>query len=192
LTIDFPPFGKSKFNHERFSVFSYVNIVIGLCEHLGISSADFLGHSFGGRICILLSAIKPSLVHKCIYVDSAGMKPKRRIGYHYKVFKYKLCKKLGKNAQGGSRDYRALSPEMRSLFNNIVNTHLEAFAKEIVCPSLIVWGEEDKETPLYMAKRLNRLISDSELVVLKNAGHFSFLDCPLAFSSIVLNFLKEK
>ncbi|MBQ8443906.1 MAG: alpha/beta hydrolase [Clostridia bacterium] len=191
LLIDFPPFGKSKFNPQNFSIFSYANIVIGLCEHLNISTADFIGHSFGGRVCLIISALKPSLVHKCIYVDSAGMKPRRGIKYYAKVWKYKLCRKLGKTTHGGSDDYRALSPEMRGLFNNIVNTHLEEFAKEVVSPSLIVWGEKDDQTPLYMGKRINRLIDDSKFEVIKNAGHFSLLDSPLEFASIVLKFLKE-
>ncbi|MBQ8909288.1 MAG: alpha/beta hydrolase [Clostridia bacterium] len=191
LLIDFPPFGKSRFNPQNFSIFSYANIVMGLCEHLSISSADFVGHSFGGRICLIVSALKPSLVHKCIYVDSAGMKPRRNVGYHAKVLKFKLMRKLGKQVEGGSADYRALSPEMKTLFKNIVNTHLEDFAKEVVCPSLIVWGQQDKETPLYMARRLSRLIDDSKLVVLKNAGHFSFLDCPLQFATQAIEFLKE-
>ena len=47
LLLDFPPFGKSEFNPQNFTIFSYANIVIGLCEHLNINQADFIGHSFG-------------------------------------------------------------------------------------------------------------------------------------------------
>lgn len=47
---------------------------------------------------------------------------------------------------------------------------MTSFAKKIMCPTLIVWGDGDCETPMWMAKRLKRLISGSGLVVLENAG----------------------
>lgn len=192
LFIDFPPFGKSSFEVPFSSIFTYVNMLISLCEHLGISSADFIGHSFGGRILILLAVLKSSLVHSCIFVDSAGLKPKRKLSYRIKVFRYKLAKKFKKNIVAGSRDYLALSPDMRELFKNIVNTHLDEFAKKIKQKTLIVWGENDEETPLYMAKRLHKYIKNSQLKIIKNASHFAFLDGSLEFFLCVNQFLKEK
>ena len=190
LLIDFPPFGESEFPQPFISIFSYANMVISLCEHLDISSADFIAHSFGGRILLILAALKSSLVHKSIFCDSAGLKPRRGIKYHVKVARYKLAKRLNKKMEAGSADYRALSPSMKGLFNNIVNTHLDEFAKSVKSPSLIVWGEDDKETPTYMAKRLNKLIKSSKLVFL-NGGHFAFLESRFEFFATARQFLKE-
>ena len=53
-----------------------------------------------------------------------------------------------------------------------------------------MWGEEDKDTPLYMAKIMEKNIKDSGLVVLKNAGHFSYIDKSSEFNLITDNFLK--
>lgn len=192
LLIDFPPFGESIFEKPFPSIFTYVNMLISLCEHLKIASADFISHSFGGRILILLSILNSSLVQKCIFVDSAGLKPKRNLKYKTKVLRYKIAKKFHKKVCGGSRDYLALSPDMKDLFKNIVNTHLDGFAKKIKKSSLIVWGEKDGETPLYMAKRLNKFIVGSKLVILKDCGHFAFLEKKLEFFDVVNKFLKEK
>ena len=191
LLVDFPPFGKSEFSPAKWSIFSYANMIVSLCEHLKISSAIFVAHSFGGRILILLACLHSSLVQKCIFANSAGLKPRRGIKYHTKIWRYKITKKLGRNCNGGSRDYQALSPEMKGLFKNIVNTNLDEFARKIRQKTLIFWGENDRETPLYMAKRLGRYIKNSRLVKVKG-GHFAFIEEKLQFVSAVKEFLKEK
>ena len=191
LVIVFPTVGKSKKEIQGWSIYTYAQMLMSLCEHLKIKSVDIVAHSFGGRIAIILSAVECSFVHSCILVDSAGMKPRRSIKYHYKVVKYKLCRKLGKNTQNqGSKDYIALSPEMKKIFVGVVQTHLEAYAEKIKSPTLIFWGEKDKETPLYMGKRLNKLIQNSRLKVV-DGGHFAFLECKLQFHAIVKKFWEE-
>ncbi len=191
LAIDFPPFGKSAKDIEGWGIFTYAQMVMSLCEHLNIKSVDIVAHSFGGRVATILSAVECSFVHSCVLVGSAGMKPKRGIKYHCKVFKYKFCKKMGKNLQNqGSPDYQALSPEMKKTFVNVVETHLEEYAKQIKTKTLIVWGMEDKETPLYMAKRLNKLIKNSHLELL-NGGHFAFKENKYRFFNLVKKFWEE-
>lgn len=188
IVPDFPPFGESKSIVCSWTIFSYASMVISLCEHLGIKSLDVVGHSFGGRIAILLASLKCIDVHTCILVDSAGMRPKFSLKGRFKVLKYKTLKMLGKNVENmGSSDYLALPPCMRGVFINVVNTYLEGYLSKIHAKTLIVWGDLDKETPIYMAKRLNRKIKNSSLVRL-NGGHFVFLDCPLAFYKAVRDF----
>lgn len=192
LKIDFPPFGKSEKDPKDWNIFTYVSLVMSLCEHLHIDKADFVGHSFGGRVAIILSAVKCSLVHSCILVDSAGMKPKRTIKYMINLSKFKLAKKFGKDVSSfGSSDYLKLSPEMKKTFVSIVKTHLEEYAKIINSKTLIVWGKNDKETPLYMAKRLNKLIKNSTLEVIDSASHFPFLESKLEFYKIVNEFWED-
>lgn len=188
VAVDFPPFGKSSTEPCLWTIFSYASMVMSLCEHLGIHEVDILGHSFGGRIAILLSSIGCLNVHSCILVDSAGMKSKFSLKSHIKVLKYKTLKFFRKNVEGyGSVDYQALSPCMKGVFVNIVNTFLEPYLPKISAQTLIVWGKDDQETPLYMAKRLKRKIKNSRLTIL-NGGHFVFLDCPLSFYKVVREF----
>ena len=53
---------------------------------------------------------------------------------------------------------------------------LTELTKEIKVPTIIIWGKYDKDTPMYMARKLNRNIKDSSLVTYP-AGHYSYLDC---------------
>ena len=55
--------------------------------------------------------------------------------------------------------------------------------------TLIVFGDKDKETPLYMARALNKGIADSRLITIKDAGHFCFIDKPNKFNLEVREFL---
>lgn len=185
---DFPPFGESDTLVCSWTIFSYASMVISLCEHLNICEVDILGHSFGGRIAILLSSLGCINVHSCILVDSAGMRAKFSLSRKIQILKYKIKKRFGGNVEGlGSADYLALSPCMRGVFINVISTFLEPYLCKITCKTLIVWGDNDKETPLYMAKRLNKKISSSSLVVL-TGGHFVFLDSPLAFNKKLKEF----
>ena len=192
LTIDFPPFGKSEKIIENWNMYTYVGMLMSLCEHLRIDKCDVLAHSFGGRVAIILAAVKRSLVQSCILVDSAGMKPRRSLKFRLKQARYKLAKKYGKNLKStASPDYLALAAPNRPVFSSIVSTHLEEYCQRLALPTLLIWGEKDTETPLYMAKRMHKKIKNSKLQVISDAGHFPFFDRPLEFAMHINNFWEE-
>lgn len=78
---------------------------------------------------------------------------------------------------------------MQKSFKLIVNEHLDYALPNIKNSTLIIFGKEDKETPLYMAKKLHNGIKGSRLVVYEKAGHFAFIDKPLRFNMEVKEFL---
>ena len=129
-----------------------------------------------------------------LLVGCAGMKPRRGVRYHAKRLTYKTLKKISpslaekKIGLFASRDYLNLSPLMRESFKKIVNENLEECAEKITAPCLIVFGENDRETPLYMARKLNAKIKDSELIVLKNCSHFCFVERAIEFNEIAKEF----
>ncbi len=191
LEIDFPPFGKSE-EAQGWNVFSYANMVISLCQHLKIDKCHILGHSFGGRVAILISAFQKELVDKVVLVDSAGMKPKRKHSYYFKKMEFWLRKRFGLDTSlMGSSDYRSLSPNMKKTFSRIVSTHLEEYASLMKQKTLIIFGKNDKETPVYMAKRLNKLIKNSHLIIIEGCGHFCFQEKPHKFCLKVGQFLRS-
>jgi len=58
-------------------------------------------------------------------------------------------------------------------------------------PTLIIWGDQDRETPVGFRRKMNELIEGSKLEILKGAGHFSFLDKPEEFVKALLNFVSS-
>ncbi|MDB4897703.1 MAG: 3-oxoadipate enol-lactone hydrolase, partial [Firmicutes bacterium] len=67
---------------------------------------------------------------------------------------------------------------------------LEA-AANIICPTLLMTGDEDLLTPLHYSHELQRRIAGSRLVMLEQAGHCMFLEQPVRFAQIAADFFHE-
>lgn len=179
LFIDFPPFGNSQQPCEAWNLDNYVNLtqqtIEKVCLENNFSSVSLISHSFGGRVAIKLAT--KMKIKNLVLIASAGLKPKFSIKVKFSVLRYKILKRLGseKAKNMGSNDYRQLSPIMKQTFNNIIQENLKPFCKKIDSKTLIVFGNKDSQTPLYMGKRLNRAIKNSKLVTIKNADHFAYL-----------------
>ena len=184
VNFDFWGFGKSGQPQKALSIKDYADEVYEILKKENLKDVVLVGHSFGGRVAIKLAANYDDIIEKIVLVDSAGIKPRRGIVFKFKIFKYKLYKKLAQKKliknfdlkKYGSDDYRGLSDLMKQTFIKVVNEDLSKDAKLIKKPTLIVWGKNDKDTKLYMAKKLKKFIKDSEMIVFKNAGHYSYLD----------------
>jgi 4,5:9,10-diseco-3-hydroxy-5,9,17-trioxoandrosta-1(10),2-diene-4-oate hydrolase len=63
---------------------------------------------------------------------------------------------------------------------------------EIGCPTLIVWGAEDKLVPPRDADEFARLIPNARKVVWPQTGHVAMLERPAAFNGLLEAFLAEE
>ena len=199
--LDLPGFGKSQMPPIAWDTSDYAQVVAAFLEKFCISKAHLIGHSFGGRISIILSAEHPEKVDKLILVDSAGIKPRRTAKYYFRVGIAKIgkllrrCGKYGNHLANavsqrtGSKDYRDAG-DMRATLVKVVNQDLRAFLPRIAASTLLIWGENDKDTPVAFGQIMEKEIPDAGLVVLKEAGHFSYLDKFPQFCRIVASFLK--
>jgi len=204
LNIDFPGFGRSDEPPFPWGVEQYTVMLEKLLAAEGIERPVLLGHSFGGRVAILYASRND--VGKVILVDAAGVKPRRRLSYYYKVYKFKLGKILLKLALGpekaqaridaarsrkGSSDYSAASPMMRRVLSKVVNEDLRHVMPDIKSPTLLIWGENDTATPIHDAQIMEKRIPGAGLVSFPGCGHYSFLDNPRQFAAVLLSFLKS-
>ena len=185
IVPDLYGFGKSPLPESGLTLDGYVEGVRELIDVFG-GKAVVVGHSFGGRIGIRLSARYPDRVSGLVLTSAAGMKPKRGASYYFRVAGYKLGKRLGLDLSGaGSADYRNAVGAMRKTFVSVVREYLESDAARIQADTLLVWGDKDSETPVYMAKRLRGLIGKSALIVLEGCGHYAYLERMRQFAGIV-------
>jgi len=204
--IDMPGFGESEKPPITYTVSDYAKIILEFIKMLELDNVVLVGHSFGGRVIMKLVGELNYKPQKIIFVDSAGVKPKRKFSYYYKVYSYKLFRKIVTLTMGkkksekiinywrnkvGSEDYKNADNTMREVFKNVVSEDLVPYISNIKVPTLIVWGENDQDTPLKDARKIESLIEDSGVVVLKNAGHFSYLDNLNEFLIITSKFLEE-
>ena len=204
--IDLPGFGKSSLLLRPWSIGDFSDLVSQLINALKIKTPIIVGHSQGGRVAIHSIAEKGIACHKLILIDSAGVriKPKlnkRILVYAFKTIKFFLSLGLFKGkAQPllekarrhfGSDDYKNASGSLRETLVHLVNQDLTGIMPKINVSTLLIWGENDQDTPLSAGKLMNKLIPDSGLVVLKDAGHFSYLDKQSEFNIIVSEFLRK-
>ena len=202
--VDFPGFGESHEPSQVWGVEEYTQLIEQFVKAENIENPILLGHSFGGRVGILYSS--RNKVNKLILVDAAGVKPRRSLKYYFKVYTYKLGKKLmpliyGKEraqqridamrAKRGSSDYNNASPMMRAILSKVVNEDLKEKMPLIKAPTLLIWGENDTATPLRDAKIMEKLIPNAGLVSFPGCGHYSFLDNPFQFAAVLRSFLNS-
>lgn len=196
ISLDFPGFGGSEQPREDFCLDDYVKIVNELLKFEGVQNVSIVAHSFGGRVAIKFASKHQDCTKKLVLVDSAGIKPKFSLSKWIKIKHYKFLKFLKKHgiikrelSNFGSQDYRAMPPNLKPVFSRIVCEDLTPYLQNILAPTLIVWGKDDRETPFYMAKKLNKKIEDSAIVTF-DGGHFAYLQNESKFDIIVSEFLK--
>ncbi|NMB53943.1 MAG: alpha/beta hydrolase [Leptolinea sp.] len=203
-SLDLPGFGFSDTPEVPWCVDDYVNLVRSFIESQNLSKVSILGHSFGGRIAIKLAAQYPTSLDRLILVDSAGIIPKRRAGYYFKVYLAKIIKFLKKTFPGianwkvfetlsssvGSEDYKRAN-QLRGTLVRVVNEDLKPCLPGIKARTLLIWGEQDKEVPVSDAKIMKDLISNSQLEIVRHAGHFPHMDNFHEFSQYLLDFWRS-
>jgi len=204
LTVDLPGFGWSQTPPVAWGIADYAGHIERLMQETGVAGAALVGHSFGGRIAITLAAKQPARVSRLVLVASAGIRPRRGAGYYGRVGVVKLTRWFfslpGWGATGqrmiskmydrfGSRDYRAAGP-MRPTLVKVVNEDLTPLLPAVQAPTLILWGDQDRDVPRSAMEIMAARISHARLVVFEGAGHFPFLDMPEKFCETVKGFLR--
>ncbi|MBQ9212643.1 MAG: alpha/beta hydrolase [Bacteroidales bacterium] len=200
-SIDFPGFGKSDEPKEVWGVEEYTQCTELLIKKLDLKDPILIGHSFGGRVSILLSS-RNSNIKKVVLTDSAGVKPQntkisvsrvfsKMKKMSTKIIGEKMTEKLVRPFANSlaSEDYKNASGIMKEILKKVVDEDLQSEMPKIKASTLLIWGENDTATPVSDAKIMENLIPDSGLVVFKGCTHYSFLENPGYYFTVVDNFL---
>lgn len=200
-SIDFPGFGKSDEPKTVWGVEEYTQCTEKLIETLNLKNPVLIGHSFGGRVSILLSS-RNDYVKKVILTDAAGIKPqntKISVSRVFSKMKKLSTKIIGEKATEklvkpfanslASEDYKNASGMMKEILKKVVDEDLQHVMPNIKASTLLIWGEKDTATPVSDAKIMESLIPDTGLIVFPGCTHYSFLENPGYYYTIVDNFL---
>lgn len=79
-----------------------------------------------------------------------------------------------------------------SLLKSAQEHSAEDLLKKIKIPTLILTGELDQFTPMWLSKKMNRLIPDSELFIIKNATHAGLVEQPDLINLRIEKFIRER
>ncbi|MFO1464465.1 MAG: alpha/beta hydrolase [bacterium] len=87
----------------------------------------------------------------------------------------------------------SLDPQFFVKLSRSVQAHsAEDMLKRLKVPTLIIGGENDTFTPVWLAKKMHRVIPRSELILVKNGSHAALVEQPELINLRIEKFLRER
>jgi len=178
-----------------------------LIRALGLKRVNFCGLSIGGMLGQKLAAKSPELLQSLILCDTAPyMNPD--------VWDERIAAIRSGGLEviaGGTmqrwftkRFHEQQLDAMKGIRNMLVRTPVEGYVgcayairnmdlraddAKIVCPTLIVVGEDDPATPVSASRELNGAIKGSKLVIIPQCAHIVTIEQPAALNRTIGDFL---
>ncbi|MBD3280062.1 alpha/beta fold hydrolase [Candidatus Dojkabacteria bacterium] len=179
--VDLPGFGDSPEAPEHYGIPEYAEEVARFVEEEIRDEEYYLfGHSFGGSLSAHIAAYLDPKPKAIILCNSAGIR--------YKTLKAKIALPFAKAFKSiksilpkdfyntlrrniyyyfiRERDYVDTS-DKKEQFVRVTNDDITETFKEVKLPTLIIWGRDDKVTPLSMGEKIHSLVEDSEMEVIE-------------------------
>ena len=197
IAVDLPGFGHSQIPSQPYYIEKFVEFVIDFIRALNLKDVVIVGHSMGGRIFPLLT--NDSHVIGFIGTGPAGL-PQRenfkmkvsRLFLRTPILKYTkvlIPEKIKDLIR--SKDFRESSGFHRETIKNILKQDMTANIKEINKPTLLIWGKDDDQSPIWMAYKWHEYIQNSTLKIIENCGHFPERDFPEKTAQYIEDFIQR-
>jgi pimeloyl-ACP methyl ester carboxylesterase len=133
-----------------------------------------------------LAARHPEAVNGMVLIAAAGLPPHRSPAARMRIaarrWAFRMARSLTPEGPArdrlrerfGSADYRQAGA-MRPILVKTVSENLTDIARAVHCPVTLLYGENDRETPPEIGERLQRLIPNAQLHVLRGFDHWNVL-----------------
>jgi pimeloyl-ACP methyl ester carboxylesterase len=200
VALDLPGFGASPPPSEAWGSADYARAVAPVAEELASALGGplvVLGHSFGGRVALELASGRPELVRALVLTgvprlvevgEGRGRAPASfRLGralHRRGLLSDARMERL--RHRHGSADYRAASGVMRQVLVRTVNERYEEELAQVRCPVELVWGDDDRDAPLAVARLAQARLRCGALTVCPGAGHLTPLTAAAALRTAAL------
>ncbi|MCE2528285.1 MAG: alpha/beta hydrolase [Acidimicrobiia bacterium] len=181
MAIDLPGFGATPPPAGAAGAAGYARMVASWLEQLP-GPQILVGHSFGGRVAVVLAATRPELVAGLVLVGVPLLhrldRTARGPSVTYRLVR--LANRAGlvsderlerEKRRRGSDDYREATGVMRDTLVMVVNESYEDRLPDVACPVRLVWGEADSEVPPEVAHRAGALLKNADTDVVEGCGH---------------------
>lgn len=207
LAADYPGYGDSALV-EVTSRDDYARAMLALLDACEIERAHICGLSLGGVIAIAMASLAPNRCASLIIADSFAVHPDgqgiydRSIGASLQMGMRALAEArvdvlLGAAPPAGLRD--EVIETMAAIPVPTYAQGAEAVwladqqdrARKLDIPTLIPCGDEDQVTPPALSHALSDLVKGSEVALINGAGHLANAERPIAFNSLVEEFISK-
>lgn len=204
--LDMPGFGASDDPPIAWTVYDYATFISDYLDYHNLEKVHLFGHSFGGRLGLILGAQYSHRIQKMALSDAAGIKQATPLWSRWRLSAYKSMRdalysiglktladtlRTAYNKRYGSSDFQQVSGIMRQTFINVINEDLLPIASQIRISTLLFWGDQDEDTPLWMGKKLEQTIPDAGLIIHEGAGHYAYLEKVADTAQVMDYFFKQ-
>jgi len=210
IAWDAPGAGQSSDPPASFTINDWADCLARLLDSIRVKQAHILGLSRGGILAQEFYRRHPKLVLSLILSDTyAGWKgslpdpvPEERLAAcirdaslppHQFVPKYlggmftdSATEKVKQELADIMFEFHPIGFRLMSI--GIARLDTRDILAKIKVPTLLIWGEEDKRSPINIAYQFRDEIPGSKLVIISKAGHVCNLEKPDQFNKIVKDF----
>jgi pimeloyl-ACP methyl ester carboxylesterase len=206
----------------EYTIEAQARMVLRLMDQLGIERATLAGSSYGGAIAASIALDYPERVEKLVLVGSvinneATKQPLLRLAGAPFVgniispllldSRWMVRRRLKKIFSEGAiqlfdekrMDARHLPLKAASTHHAILQSlrrwkaeRIERDAHLIKQPTLLIWGEQDNDTPLRLGKHLHDSMPDARLIIFRRCGHLPQEEYPQEFAELVKGFVNKE
>lgn len=186
VLLDLPGFGDSPVPPDPWDTADYADAVAEWLSGETNRPRVWVAHSFGCRVGLQLAARHAGLIDGLFLIAAAGLPPRRppaaRLRVAARRWAFRLARGLTPEGPArdrlrerfGSADYRRAGA-LRPILVKAVTEDLSDVARAVRCPAVLLYGDRDSETPPELGTRLNALMPQSRLVLLRGFDHWTVL-----------------
>jgi pimeloyl-ACP methyl ester carboxylesterase len=184
--VDFPGFGNSSIQ-KAMNSYETKSVMEEFLRSINKNPQIIIGHSFGGKIALLLN---PKVL---VLLSSAGIVLPKKFSIRFKIKLFKVFKFLGLGRFYTffvSKDAKGMDKVMYETFKKVVNEDMSRAFKDYKGRAVIFWGKNDNTTPLAVALKIKDFIKNSTIHIF-DGDHFFFSNKSKSIEELTINVLKE-
>lgn len=207
---DCPGYGVSE-PPRRWDLPTLADAAVALLDRLGVRRAHLVGHSFGGMVALHTALDHPDRVDRLVLASTSpafgldGTDPEAWVAQRHAALagdeittdtaQRILGAVAGPRLDASSFDAavaalrRVRAGAVRGAMTCVTGHDVRARLDEITSPTLVLVGDEDRETPPSYAAALAEGIPDARVRVVEGAGHLLPFDAVETFSRAVGDFI---
>ena len=210
IAWDAPGAGQSPDPPEGFGISDWAHSLAGLLDACGVQQAHILGLSWGGLLAQEFSRRYAERAQSLILADTyAGWKgslpepmPQERLAaclqdaalppsdfvrkYLPGMFSERPPHEIQEHLARIMADFHPVGFQLMA--TALAQADTRDLLPHIRVPTLLVWGDADKRSPMSVAYQMRDALPTARLAVISGAGHLSNLEAPTQFNAEVRAF----
>jgi pimeloyl-ACP methyl ester carboxylesterase len=203
---DIPGFGLSERPDWMRDMSDYLLYIRDLLNTLEVRQIHLVGHSLGGWMAAEFAVWYPERVRSLILANAAGIRVRGApIADLFAMNPQEILTACFDNlmaaaplipAEIGTDYLMQMYNERTTLASLAWNPHfdpkLARRLQTLSCPTLIIWGANDRLIPPVYGTTLHELIPGSHLVLLEGTGHMPMFELPEIWTRTIRDFLQRE